>query len=230
MQAPGVPAALPRSRRSVDVPEKPSIPPRPSAEAPPRPAREIVRLSVNGRTHEVAARPSDVLLDTLRNELGLTGTTRGCDMGTCGCCTVHVDGVPTLSCLTLTAFAEGKAIRTIEDVAPAGGELHPVQRAFMTQGGSQCGFCTPGFIMTSVALLASRPDPTDEEIRRAISGNMCRCTGYNKIVESVKVAAAELRGERRPEPAPTGPWAPSGPYDKPSADPRSGSPGGKGAR
>jgi len=171
---------------------------------------------VNGQEHEVAVRPYDVLLDTLRRELGLTGTTRGCDMGTCGCCTVHVDGVPTLSCLTLALLAEGKDIRTIESVAP-GPELHPVQRAFMTEGGSQCGFCTPGFIMTATALLARDPDPSDDEIRRAISGNMCRCTGYNKIVQSVRVAAAEMRGERAPAAAPAGPWAPEGPHDKPRA-------------
>src|SRR5262249_9715854 len=163
---------------------QPLVGPRPLPQAGPRPERRLVRLSVNGRPREVAVRPSDVLLDTIRNDLGLTGTTRGCDMGTCGCCTVHLDGVATLSCLTLTLLAEGCEIRTIEDVAPGGGQLHPVQRAFTTQGGSQCGFCTPGFIMTSVALLRDHPDPSDEEIRRAISGNMCRCTGYNKIVES----------------------------------------------
>jgi carbon-monoxide dehydrogenase small subunit len=182
--------------------------------APEAPARRVVTLHVNGSVREVAVRPSDVLLDTLRQDVGLTGTTRGCDMGTCGCCTVHLDGVPTLSCLTLTALAEGKAIRTIEDIAP-GPALHPVQRAFMTQGGSQCGFCTPGFIMTSVALLERNPDPADEEIRFAISGNMCRCTGYNKIVQAVKVAAAEMRGGVAPEPQPEGPWAPHGPHDKP---------------
>ena len=195
-----------------------------------RPARRVVRLVVNGQERQVAVRPSDVLLDTLRNELGLTGTTRGCDMGTCGCCTVHLDGVPTLSCLTLSLLAEGKDVRTIESVAP-GPELHPVQRAFLSQGGSQCGFCTPGFIMTSVALLERNPKPDDAEIRFAISGNMCRCTGYNKIVEAVKVAAAELRGEIRPGPAPAGPWAPHGPHDKPrtKAARRPGS-GGEGPR
>ncbi len=155
--------------------------------------RRLVRLEVNGHSREVAARPYDVLLDTIREDLLLTGTTRGCDMGTCGCCTVHLDGVPTLSCLTLTALAEGKAIRTIEDVAPLGTELHPVQKAFHRQGGSQCGYCTPGFIMTTVALLRDHPDPGDAEIRRAISGNMCRCTGYVKILDAVKTAARELR-------------------------------------
>jgi carbon-monoxide dehydrogenase small subunit len=153
-----------------------------------------VRLNVNGHEHEVAVRPYDVLLDTLREDLNLTGTTRGCDMGTCGCCTVHLDGVATLSCLTLTRLAEDKEIRTIEGVAPLGTELHPVQKAFWKQGGSQCGYCTPGFIMTAVALLEKRPNPSDDEIRRAISGNMCRCTGYIKILEAVKVAAKELAG------------------------------------
>ena len=155
----------------------------------------VVRLRVNGRAHELAVRPSDVLLDTLRDGLGLTGTTRGCDMGTCGCCTVHVDGTAQLSCLTLTGLADGKTIRTIEDVAPAGAELHPVQQAFHECGGSQCGFCTPGFIMTVVAMLGRNPDPSDAEIRRGISGNMCRCTGYLKIIEAVKTAAARMRGK-----------------------------------
>lgn len=200
---------------------KPLKGPRP-APAEDRPPRRLVRLTVNGQTRDVAARPYDVLLDTLRNEFGLTGTTRGCDMGTCGCCTVHLDGVPTLSCLTLTPLAEGAHIRTIESIAPAP-ELHPVQRAFLTEGGSQCGFCTPGFIMTAVALLRDHPDPTDEDIRRAISGNMCRCTGYNKIVESVKVAAAEMRGGARPavaDDAPAEPWAPPAAHDKPRASRR----------
>ncbi len=159
----------------------------------PPPSRTLVRLKVNGRDHELAARPYDVLLDTIREDLLLTGTTRGCDMGTCGCCTVHIDGVATLSCLTLTLLAEGKEIRTIEDVAPQGIELHPVQKAFHQKGGSQCGYCTPGFVMTTVAFLRDHPDPSDEEIRRAISGNMCRCTGYIKILEAVKTAADELR-------------------------------------
>lgn len=158
------------------------------------PARLLVKLDVNGQGRTLAVRPYDVLLDTLREDLLLTGTTRGCDMGTCGCCTVHVDGVATLSCLTLTALSEGKSIRTIEDIAPLGTELHPVQKAFHQCGGSQCGYCTPGFIMTTVAFLRDHPTPSDAEIRRAISGNMCRCTGYVKILEAVKTAAKELEG------------------------------------
>ena len=157
-----------------------------------RSGKVLVRLSVNGRRREVAVRPSDVLLDTIREDLGLTGTTRGCDMGTCGCCTVHLDGVPVLSCLVLTVLAEDRDIRTVESVAPEGTDLHPVQKAFHEEGGSQCGFCTPGFVMTATALLEENPRPTDDEIRRAVSGNMCRCTGYVKILEAVRVAADEL--------------------------------------
>jgi aerobic carbon-monoxide dehydrogenase small subunit len=186
--------------------------PLPRTELPPR---ELVRITVNGSPREVAARPYDVLLDTLRDDLGLTGTTRGCDMGTCGCCTVHIDGVPTLSCLTLTHLVAGRGIRTIESVAPLGTDLHPVQRAFVTRGGSQCGFCTPGFIMTAVGLLERNPRPDDDEIRRAISGNMCRCTGYNKIVDAVRTAAAELRGEVAPPAEEDAMPVPVGPYDKP---------------
>ena len=188
--------------------------PQPLPEAKPAPPRQLVRLNVNGTESELAARPYDVLLDTLRNDLGLTGTTRGCDMGTCGCCTVHIDGVPQLSCLTLTLLAEGSEIRTIEDVAPLGTDLHPVQQAFATEGGSQCGFCTPGFVMTVTDLLERNPSPSDDEIRRAISGNMCRCTGYNKIVASVQRAAAEMRGELREETPSERMHVPVGPYDK----------------
>jgi carbon-monoxide dehydrogenase small subunit len=189
----------------------------PASLAPRAPVSKVLcRLRINGHLREVAVRPYDVLLDTLREELGLTGTTRGCDMGTCGCCTVHVDGVPTLSCLTLTLSAEGRDVRTIEDIAPLGTELHAVQRAFHEKGGSQCGYCTPGFIMTAVALLEENPDPSDADIRRAISGNMCRCTGYLKIVEAVKTAAAELRGEDVPRfRTDGGVPSPAGAHDRP---------------
>lgn len=154
--------------------------------------KSIAKINVNGTVREVAVRPQDVLLDTLREELNLTGTRRGCDMGTCGCCTVLIDGRPRLSCLTLTLETEGARIGTIEGL-PDRGELHPVQRAYHDSGGSQCGFCTPGFIMSTVALLEQNPDPTDSEIRAALSGNLCRCTGYIKIFEAVRTAAAELR-------------------------------------
>ena len=163
----------------------------------------LITLSVNGREHQLAVRPAATLLDVLRDELGLTGSHRGCDMGTCGCCTVHVDGKPWLSCLTLAAELEGREITTIEGLHGAE-NLHPVQEAFMSSGGSQCGFCTPGFIMTSVALLRENADPSDTEIREAISGNMCRCTGYVKIVDAVRESAAALRGEQNTVAAPAG--------------------------
>jgi carbon-monoxide dehydrogenase small subunit len=164
----------------------------------------LVRLRVNGTEHQVAVRPSDTVLDVLRDELGLTGSHRGCDMGTCGCCTVLVDGRPWLGCLTLAAEVEGRELTTVEGLhGPE--RLHAVQEAFMTAGGSQCGFCTPGFILTSVALLRREPDPSEQDIRAAISGNMCRCTGYVKIVEAVRLAAGQLRGQGDvPTPAGTG--------------------------
>src|SRR5262249_37334273 len=128
-------------------------------------------------------------------ELNLTGTRRGCDMGTCGCCTVLLDGKPTLSCLTLALEAEGRSITTVEAVA--GGEgLHPVQQAGVETGASQCGFCTPGFSMTPRAFVESHSEPTEAEIREAISGNMCRCTGYLSIIEAVARGAAEVARRR----------------------------------
>jgi carbon-monoxide dehydrogenase small subunit len=157
--------------------------------------RTLLNLRVNGCTHEVAARPYDVLLDTLREDLLLTGTRRGCDMGTCGCCAVLVEGRARLSCLTLTAEVQGREITTVEGLRRPDGGLHPVQRAFHEAGGSQCGFCTPGFIMAAVSLLERNPDPGDEEIRSGLSGNLCRCTGYVKIFEAVRRAAAWMRQE-----------------------------------
>ncbi len=130
----------------------------------------------------------------LREDLGLTGSKRGCDLGTCGCCTVLLDGVPTLSCLTLAKLAEGREITTIEGIAPPGG-LHPVQKAFVEKGATQCGFCTPGFIMTAVAFLRDHPSPTREEISRAVSGNLCRCTGYVKILDAIEAASRAMARE-----------------------------------
>lgn len=158
-----------------------------------KPLKLLLRLRVNGARREVALRPSDTLLWALREELNLTGTKNGCDMGTCGCCTVLVEGRPVLSCLTLAAEVEGKEIETIEGLRK-GEALHPVQSSFAECGGAQCGFCTPGFVMTSVALLRENPKPRREEISEAISGNMCRCTGYVKIVEAVEKASLALRG------------------------------------
>ncbi len=154
-------------------------------------ARKLIKLNVNNSEHEVAVREHDVLLDVIRENLNLTGTKRGCDMGTCGCCTVIIDGRAKLSCLTLALAAVDKKVTTIEGIkAP---HLHPLQRTFAEAGGSQCGFCTQGFIMTAKALLDERPDPTRPEIEEAISGNMCRCTGYVKIVDAIEMAATQLR-------------------------------------
>ena len=156
--------------------------------------RTLIHLKVNDVEHEVAVRPYDVLLDVLREDLNLVGTKRGCDMGTCGCCTVLIDGRPMLSCLTLVLECVGAEIETIESVA-RGVELDPIQRQWSEQGGSQCGFCTPGFIMTTKALLRDNPNPSEQEMRDAISGNVCRCTGYVKILDSIRAAASEIRGE-----------------------------------
>ncbi len=150
---------------------------------------KLIHLKVNGSTYETAVREHDVLLDVLRENLNLTGTKRGCDMGTCGCCTVLIDGRARLSCLTLVLECLDKEITTIEGLkSPI---IHPLQRAFAESGGSQCGFCTQGFIMTAKAFLDEHPRPTREEIEEAISGNMCRCTGYIKIVDAIERVAAE---------------------------------------
>lgn len=148
-----------------------------------------VHLTVNGRPLERHAPPERILLDLLREDLGLTGTKRGCDLGTCGCCTVLVDGRPTLSCLTLVHAADGRSVETIEGITPGAG-LSPLQRAFVEHGATQCGFCTPGFIVTATALLRRTPSPTKEEVVAAISGNLCRCTGYTKIIEAIRAAGA----------------------------------------
>jgi aerobic carbon-monoxide dehydrogenase small subunit len=147
-----------------------------------------LNLRLNGHPLSVACEPARVLLDVLRDDLHLTGTKRGCDLGTCGCCAVLVDGRPTLSCLTLARLVEGREVTTIEGISPPQG-LSPVQRAFVENGATQCGFCTPGFIVTATALLRDHPHPTREEIERAISGNLCRCTGYTKIIEAIETAS-----------------------------------------
>ena len=157
--------------------------------------KQIIKLKVNGSTHEVAIRPYDVLLDVIRENLNLTGTKRGCDMGTCGCCTVHIDGRARLSCLILAAECASTDKLTYEITTIEGlkdhGVIHPLQRAFAEHGGSQCGFCTPGFIMTASAFLQKNSHPSRDEIKEAISGNMCRCTGYIKIVEAIEAVAAD---------------------------------------
>jgi carbon-monoxide dehydrogenase small subunit len=156
--------------------------------------KELLSLRVNGEPHTVAAEPHHTLLEVLREELQLTGTKHGCELGECGACTVLVDGEPQLSCLVLALECEGRPVQTIEGLA-RGPELHPLQAAFTDFGGSQCGYCTPGVIMTAKALLERNPHPTPQEIKEATAGNLCRCTGYNQIVEAIEGAAAELRKE-----------------------------------
>lgn len=150
-----------------------------------------LKFTVNGMPVAPSVPPERILLDLLRDEMRLTGTKRGCDLGTCGCCTVLLDGRPTLSCLTLARSVEGREVTTIEGVTPPNG-LSPVQKAFVEHGATQCGFCTPGFIVTATALLREHPNPTRGEIERAISGNLCRCTGYTKIIEAIESAAGSL--------------------------------------
>lgn len=154
-----------------------------------------IKLIVNERVYEVPVKPWATLLDTLREDLGLTGTKEGCGQGECGACTVIMDGKAVNACLVLAVEAHGKKITTIEGLA-MGEELHPIQQAFVDIGGLQCGFCTPGMILSTKALLDENPDPTDEEIRKGLEGNFCRCTGYTKIIESVKAAAASMMAGR----------------------------------
>ena len=158
-----------------------------------RPAKRLLRLRVNGSDYEVAAHPSALLLDVLREDLGLVGTKRGCDMGTCGCCNVLVDGVAVMSCLKLAFDCEGHEVVTVEGLRGEEEALPPLMEAWAECGGSQCGFCTPGFVVTSEALLRENPAPSEAEIREAISGNVCRCTGYQKIVDAIQLAAARRR-------------------------------------
>ena len=154
-----------------------------------------VSASVIGDEREFLCAPSETLLDALRGPLGMTGTKEGCGSGDCGACTVVLDGEMVCSCLVLAAEAQGARIATIEGVAE-GSELHPVQRQFLQHGALQCGFCTPGFIVAAKALLDHNPAPTETEARYWLAGNLCRCTGYDKIVRAVMDAAAELRQER----------------------------------
>lgn len=155
--------------------------------------KRLITLTVNGTQHEVAIEPQQSLLQVLREELHLTGTKEGCSEGECGACTVLFNGKIVDSCLIFGVEAEACNIVTIEGLA-ADDTLHPVQQAFVDCGGAQCGFCTPGMILAATALLESNPNPTDEDIRWGISGNLCRCTGYVKIVDAIKAAAAALRG------------------------------------
>jgi carbon-monoxide dehydrogenase small subunit len=157
--------------------------------------KRSVTLRVNGQTRVVEVEPRALLALVLRDDLNLTGTHIGCDTSQCGACTVHIDGKAVKSCTALAVQAEGSEITTIEGLA-SGDTLHPMQMAFWEKHGLQCGFCTPGMIMTAVDFLSTNPDPTDEEIRHAIEGNYCRCTGYQNIVAAIKSAAVTLRAGR----------------------------------
>jgi aerobic-type carbon monoxide dehydrogenase small subunit (CoxS/CutS family) len=159
--------------------------------------KEIARLRVNGEDREIAIAPNRLLLDALREELGLTGSKRGCDDSSCGCCAVLIDGVPMLSCVALAASCENCEITTVEGLGGPG-DLDPIQEGYAEMGGAQCGFCTPGFMIATKALLDRNPNPTIEEIREALSGNLCRCTGYMQIYESVKYALEKRRALSAP--------------------------------
>ena len=154
-----------------------------------RPPKVHIRVTVNDTQHEALVEPRRLLADFLRDDLELTGTHVGCEHGVCGACTVLLDGESVRACLLLAVQANGRAVKTVEGLAAADGSLHPIQTAFWEEHGMQCGFCTPGFLMTSYELLEANRHPSDEEIRAAISGNLCRCTGYQNIVRAVRSAA-----------------------------------------
>ncbi|HYT03382.1 MAG TPA: (2Fe-2S)-binding protein [Gemmatimonadales bacterium] len=163
-------------------------------------AKAKIALELNGEPVEVAFAPHKTLLEVLREDLSLTGTKHGCELGECGTCTVLLDGTPVLSCLVLGLACAGRRVKTVEGMAE-GRTLHPLQDAFAALGAAQCGYCTPAFLLAADALLVENPRPTRDEIKQALAGNLCRCTGYIKIYEAVELAAARLRGEdaRPPE-------------------------------
>ena len=150
---------------------------------------ELVTLEINGERHELAVAPSETLLEVLRNQMRLIGSKRGCDSGGCGCCTVHVDGKAVYSCMVFARSLQNRKVTTIEGLVQDG-ELDPLQTAFIEEGAVQCGYCTCGMIMTAKEFLATEEQPDEQQIRHAIAGNLCRCTGYHKIVEAIKMAGA----------------------------------------
>jgi carbon-monoxide dehydrogenase small subunit len=152
----------------------------------------LLSSTINGAEHSVLVDPRDTLLELLRDRIGLTGTKEGCGNGNCGTCTVLMDGAPVNACLVLALEVAGREVETIEGLATAG-ELHPIQSALVELGGTQCGFCTPGIVLSAKALLDANPTPGEAEIRQAIAGNLCRCTGYGKIVEAIATAARRLK-------------------------------------
>jgi len=154
--------------------------------------KEIANFIVNGNEYDAIIEPHMLLIDVLRDEIGLTGAKYACGAGDCGSCTVLIDGKPSFSCLTLAGTAKGKNILTIEGMAD-GNTLHPIQQAFVVSGAVQCGFCTPGMVMSTKVLLDENPEPTRGEVKTALAGNLCRCTGYVKIVDAVEVAAGTMR-------------------------------------
>jgi aerobic carbon-monoxide dehydrogenase small subunit len=162
-----------------------------------------LRLTVNGEQHEVEVEPRLLLVHLLRDRLGLTGTHVGCDTSNCGACTVHVDGEAVKSCTVLAVQADGAEVRTIEGMATPDGTLHPLQEAFWNNHGLQCGYCTPGMIMSAADLLSRNPDPSEEEIRHGLEGNLCRCTGYHNIVRAVQEAAKSGAAGTLEVPAPS---------------------------
>lgn len=155
--------------------------------------KKLITFTVNDIGYEVAVAPNKTLTQVLRDELNLLGTKEGCGVGDCGACTVIMDGKPVNSCLVLAVQADGSTIKTIEGVA-TGDSLHPVQETFVEMGAIQCGFCTPGMILSATSLLEKTPHPTEQEVRQALSGNLCRCTGYQKIVEAVQEASRRMKG------------------------------------
>jgi carbon-monoxide dehydrogenase small subunit len=157
--------------------------------------KEVMTFHVNGETHTVAAPLNHTLLEVLREELDLTGTKHGCELGHCGACTVLIDGEPVLSCLTLAVESQDVAITTVEGLA-CDNTLHPLQQAFIERGAAQCGYCTPGFLISGAALLERNTQPARDEIKAALAGNLCRCTGYTKIIEAVELAAERMRVAR----------------------------------
>ncbi len=162
---------------------------------PIKPVEKVrILLEVNGEPTEASFAPHKTLLEVLREDLGLTGTKHGCELGECGTCAVLVDGQPVLSCLLLGMACEGRSVETVEGMAH-GPALHPLQETFADLGAAQCGYCTPGFLLTAASLLRENPSPSREDIKQALAGNLCRCTGYIKIYEAVELAAACLRGE-----------------------------------
>ena len=167
--------------------------------------KTLLRLTVNGEEREVLAPVHRTLLEVLREDLELTGTKHGCELGECGTCTVLIDGEPVLSCLVLPVECQGREIETVEGMA-RGSQLHPLQQAFAELGAAQCGYCTPGILLTAEALLSSTPMPTRDEVRHALAGNLCRCTGYTKILDAVELAALRMHGSAKEH----GPASPAG--------------------